>query len=44
MINRTPLRDRPGEVGSTTAVAKSMINYYYGLNISTPGYIGGYFW
>ena len=21
-----------------------MINYYYGLNISTPGYIGGYFW
>ena len=32
-------------VGSNTAVAKSMINYYYyGLNISTPGYIGGYFW
>jgi hypothetical protein len=34
----------PNKVGSNTAGAKSMINYYYGLNISTPGYIGGYFW
>ena len=21
-----------------------LLNYYYGLGISTPGYIGGYFW
>ncbi|MGB9645499.1 MAG: hypothetical protein WCB44_10310 [Stellaceae bacterium] len=34
----------PNKVGSNTSVAESMINYYYGLNISTPGYIGGYFW
>jgi len=34
----------PNKVGSNTSVAQSMINYYYGLNLSTPGYIGGYFW
>jgi hypothetical protein len=32
----------PNKVGSNTTVAESLINYYYGLNISTPGYIGGY--
>jgi len=34
----------PNKVGSNIAVAEAMINYYYGLNITTPGYIGGYFW
>jgi hypothetical protein len=34
----------PNKVGSNTSIAESMVNYYYGLNISTPGYIGGYFW
>lgn len=40
-----------GEVGfpnkvttAQQAAATSMINYYYGLKISTPGYVGGYFW
>lgn len=35
----------PNKVSATQqAAAISMINYYYGLKISTPGYIGGYFW
>lgn len=34
----------PASVGSNTAAAQSMINYYYGLHITTPGYVGGYFW
>lgn len=34
----------PDHVGENLEEAKSMIDYYYGLNISTPGYIGGYFW
>jgi hypothetical protein len=40
-----------GEIGfphpvtsSKLGAAQSMIKYYYGLSISTPGYIGGYFW
>lgn len=34
----------PDAVGSNTTAATSMINYYHGLNITVPGYIGGYFW
>jgi len=40
-----------GEIGFSHPVtssklgpAQSMINYYYGLSISAPRYIGGYFW
>jgi hypothetical protein len=40
-----------GEIGfphpvtsSNLEAAQSMINYYYGLNILTPGYVGGCFW
>jgi len=40
-----------GEVGlpspvrkSTYNTAVSIINYYYALKITTPGYVGGYFW
>ncbi len=40
-----------GEVGlpnpatSTTATkAEQMLNYYYGLKLNVPGYVGGYFW
>lgn len=40
-----------GEVGlsnpatsATLSQAQSMLNYYYNLKISTPNYIGGYFW
>jgi hypothetical protein len=40
-----------GEVGmdrpvttSTLAVAQSIMNYYYGLHIGLPYYVGGYFW
>lgn len=35
----------PNKVSSTQqAAAESMINYYYGLKIPVPGYVGGYFW
>lgn len=40
-----------GEVGlpnkvksGTLAKAQSILNYYYNLHISTPNYVGGYFW
>jgi hypothetical protein len=34
-----------GECGTLTAANKaSYINRYYQMNITTPGYIGGYFW
>lgn len=34
----------PNPVGSNTAPAVSMINYYYGLSIPVRDYVGGYFW
>lgn len=34
----------PNKVGTNTTAAISMINYYYGLHITVPNYVGGYFW
>lgn len=34
----------PNAVTTNTTAAVAMINYYYGLKINVPGYIGGYFW
>lgn len=34
----------PDPVSGSTTAAASMINYYYGLHIATPLYVGGYFW
>ncbi len=28
----------------TLAAAKSLISYYYGLDVKLPYYVGGYFW
>ncbi|HEX8762633.1 MAG TPA: DUF4082 domain-containing protein [Candidatus Saccharimonadales bacterium] len=40
-----------GEVGlpnpatsTTLPKAQTMLNYYYGLKLGVPGYVGGYFW
>jgi len=40
-----------GEIGlpapvtpATVATARSVIAYYYGLQLHVPGYVGGYFW
>lgn len=34
----------PNPVGSNTSAAVTMINYYHGLKINVPNYVGGYFW
>lgn len=35
----------PSRVSSKTlAKARSIMAYYYGLHLSVPGYVGGYFW
>jgi hypothetical protein len=35
--------DRP-VTGASLGAARSIMNYYYGLDISLPYYVGGYFW
>jgi hypothetical protein len=33
-----------GECGTTTTNKAAYISRYYGMNITTPNYVGGYFW
>ncbi len=35
--------DKPASA-ATSATARSLMSYYYGLQISLPYYVGGYFW